>query len=82
MFKNTFSDIEYALKTGTDNGTRFEFECYDIGHLYNLAHVLERGLVRPPLFVQTVFGILGGIGLHPDEARAMLGLKVRANTGF
>jgi uncharacterized protein (DUF849 family) len=49
------------------NGTRFEFECYDIGHLYNLAHFLDRGLAQPPLFVQSVFGILGGIGTHPED---------------
>ncbi len=67
IFRNTFKDIEFVLKTCQDNGTRFEFECYDIGHLYNLAHFLERGLVKPPLFVQSVFGILGGIGTHPED---------------
>ena len=67
VFKNTFADIEYALARGTANGTRFEFECYDTAHLYNLAHFLDRKLVTPPLFVQTVFGILGGIGTHPDD---------------
>src|SRR5512145_652254 len=62
IFRNTFKDIEEVLKQlGEGHGTRFEFECYDVGHLYNLAHFLERGLVRPPLFVQTIFGILGGI---------------------
>ena len=71
VFKNTFADIEYVLKAGTDNGTRFEFECYDTAHLYNLAHFLERGLVKPPLFVQTVFGILGGIGNHADDVAHM-----------
>jgi uncharacterized protein (DUF849 family) len=54
-----------------DAGTRFEFECYDTSHLYNLAHFLERGLVKPPLFVQTVFGILGGIGPHPEDVLHM-----------
>ena len=49
------------------HGTRFEFECYDVGHLYNLAHFLDRGLVKPPLFVQTIFGILGGIGTDPED---------------
>ena len=58
------------LRTCADNGTRFEFECYDIGHLYNLAHFLDRGLVKPPLFVQTVFGILGGIGAAPGGRHA------------
>ena len=67
IFRNTFQDIEYALQACGDNGTRFEFECYDVGHLYNLAHFLERGLVKPPLWVQTVFGILGGIGPHPED---------------
>ena len=52
---------------GEGCGTRFEFECYDVGHLYSLAHFLDRGLVTPPLFVQTVFGILGGIGADPDN---------------
>jgi uncharacterized protein (DUF849 family) len=67
MFKNTFADIEYILKTCAGNGTRFEIECYDIGHLYTLAHFVDRGLVKPPLFVQSVFGILGGIGAHPED---------------
>jgi uncharacterized protein (DUF849 family) len=67
VFKNTFSDIEHVLLNGTNNGTRFEFECYDTAHLYNLAHFLDRKLATPPLFVQTVFGILGGIGAHPDD---------------
>jgi uncharacterized protein (DUF849 family) len=67
VFRNTFQDIEYVLRELGDAGTRFEFECYDISHLYNLAHFLERGLVRPPLFVQSVFGILGGIGPHPED---------------
>lgn len=71
VFKNTFQDIEYVLRTCAENGTRFEFECYDVGHLYNLAHFLDRGLVKPPLFVQTVFGILGGIGPHPDDVLHM-----------
>jgi uncharacterized protein (DUF849 family) len=56
---------------GEDHGTRFEFECYDVGHLYNLAHFLERGLVKPPLFVQTIFGILGGIGADPENVAHM-----------
>jgi uncharacterized protein (DUF849 family) len=65
IFRNTFRDIRRILKeVGEGCGTRFEFECYDVGHLYNLAHILDEGLVKPPLFVQTIFGILGGIG--PD----------------
>lgn len=71
VFKNTFKDIEYILTSCSDNGTRFEFECYDISHLYNLAHFLERGIVKPPLFVQSVFGILGGIGGHPEDLMHM-----------
>ena len=72
IFKNTFADIERLLKDlGEGCGTRFEFECYDVGHLYTLAHFLDRGLVRPPLFVQTVFGILGGIGPDPENVMHM-----------
>ena len=71
VFKNTYKDIEYILTSCRGNGTRFEFECYDIGHLYNLAHFLDRGLVEPPLFVQSVFGILGGIGGHPEDLMHM-----------
>jgi uncharacterized protein (DUF849 family) len=71
IFRNTFKDIEYALEACSGNGTRFEFECYDVGHLYNLAHFAERGLVKPPYFVQTVFGILGGIGTHPEDVMHM-----------
>jgi uncharacterized protein (DUF849 family) len=71
MFKNTFADIEYILKTCAENDTRFEIECYDIGHLYTLAHFVDRGLVKPPFFVQSVFGILGGIGGHPDDVMHM-----------
>jgi uncharacterized protein (DUF849 family) len=71
VFRNTFRDIEFVLRTLSDSGTRFEFECYDTGHLYSLAHFLDRKLVQPPLFVQTVFGILGGIGPHPDDVMHM-----------
>ena len=68
IFRNTFKDIEYVLKElGEGHGVKFEYECYDVGHLYNLAHFLERGLVKPPLFVQTIFGILGGIGADHDN---------------
>ncbi len=71
VFRNTFNDIEYILTSCSGNGTRFEFECYDISHLYNLAHFLDRGVVEPPLFVQSVFGILGGIGAHPEDLMHM-----------
>lgn len=67
IFKNTFQDIENILTTCAENNTRFEIECYDIGHLYTLAHFVDRGLVKPPFFVQSVFGILGGIGPHPED---------------
>jgi uncharacterized protein (DUF849 family) len=71
VFRNSFQDIEYILSTCYENGTRFEFECYDIAHLYNLKHFLDRGLVKPPLFIQSVFGILGGIGTHPEDVLHM-----------
>src|SRR5271165_1192139 len=71
VFKNTFADIEKILTTCADNGTRFEIECYDIGHLYTLAHFADRGLVKAPFFVQSVFGILGGIGPHPEDVMHM-----------
>nr|WP_085091698.1 3-keto-5-aminohexanoate cleavage protein [Azospirillum oryzae] len=71
IFRNTFADIEYALATLGECGTRFEFECYDTSHLYTLRHFLDRGLVKPPLFIQTVFGLLGGIGAHPDDVYHM-----------
>jgi uncharacterized protein (DUF849 family) len=71
VFRNSFKDIEYILSTCYGNGTRFEFECYDSGHLYNLKHFLDRGLVKPPLFVQSVFGILGGAGTHPEDVLHM-----------
>ncbi len=71
FFKNTFADIEYILTTCAENGTRFEIECYDIGHLYTLAHFADRGIVKPPFFVQSVFGILGGIAGHPEDVAHM-----------
>jgi uncharacterized protein (DUF849 family) len=71
IFKNTFADIENILRLGEANGTRFEFECYDVSHLNNLRHFMDRGLVRAPVFVQTVFGILGGIGADPEDLMHM-----------
>ncbi len=71
VFRNSFKDIEYVLETCYENGTRFEFECYDISHLYNLKHFADRGLVKPPFFIQSVFGILGGIGSHPEDVSHM-----------
>jgi uncharacterized protein (DUF849 family) len=72
IFRNTYQDIEYILKeVGERYGTRFEFECYDVGHLYNLAHMLDRGLVKTPLFVQLIFGILGGIGPDTEDLMHM-----------
>jgi len=71
VFRNTFADIETILKRCAENGTRFEIECYDIGHLYTCAHFLERQLLQPPIFIQSVFGILGGIGPHPEDVMHM-----------
>jgi len=80
IFKNTFKDIEYILEhLGRGCGTRFEFECYDVGHLYNLAHVVDRKLVEPPFFVQTIFGILGGIGA---DAENLLHMRTTATKLF
>ncbi|MBT5037169.1 MAG: 3-keto-5-aminohexanoate cleavage protein [Rhodospirillaceae bacterium] len=80
IFRNTFKDIEGIFKRmGEDHGTRFEFECYDVGHLYNLAHFVARGLVKPPFFVQTIFGILGGIGA---EHKNLLHMREIANGLF
>jgi len=71
MFRNTFKDIADILRLCSPNGTRFELECYDIGHLYTAAHFLDRRLLKPPLFIQSVFGIRGGIGGHPDDVAHM-----------
>ncbi len=72
IFPNTFKTIEYALqKLGEGHGTRFEFECYDLGHLYNLAWFVDKGMVRPPFFIQMVFGILGGVGADLDNLMHM-----------
>ncbi len=68
IFRNTFRDIKRILRDlGDACGTRFEFECYDLGHLYNLAHFIEEGLVKPPLFIQSIFGVLGGMGPDPEN---------------
>ncbi|MBK6864650.1 MAG: 3-keto-5-aminohexanoate cleavage protein [Ideonella sp.] len=85
IFRNTFLDIRHILKDlGEGCGTRFEFECYDVGHLYNLAHFVDAGLVKPPFFIQTIFGILGGIGPDPqcvtfmrDTANRLFGTDYR-----
>ncbi len=71
IFKNTYKDIEAILTRGSENGTRFEFECYDIGHLYNLKYFFDRGIAKGPLFIQSVFGILGGIGPDPEDLMQM-----------
>ena len=71
IFKNTFKDIAHILRSCSDNATRFEIECYDIGHLYSAAHFLDRGLLKPPLFIQSVFGIRGGIGPHAEDVLHM-----------
>ena len=77
IFRNTFNDIDTIIRTLGAEGTRFEFECYDVGHLYNLAYFLDKGLVEPPLFVQTIFGILGGIGPDPENLMHMRALAER-----
>ncbi len=80
IFRNTFKDIETILRElGEGCGTRFELECYDVGHLYTLAHLLDRGLVQPPLFIQMIFGILGGIGPDPEN---LLHMRAIARTLF
>lgn len=79
IFRNTFRDIATILETLADAGTKFEHECYDVGHLYNLAHFIDRGLVKPPFFVQMIFGILGGIG--PDLENLMF-MKATADRLF
>lgn len=71
IFRNTFRDIEHILRSCAANDTRFEIECYDIGHLYTAAHFLDRGLIKAPLFIQSVFGIRGGIGPHPEDVLHM-----------
>lgn len=72
IFRNTFKDIEWIItEVGHKGGTRFEFECYDIGHLYSLQYFVERGLVKPPFFIQSVFGLRGGIGPHPEDLMHM-----------
>ena len=71
VFKNTFSDIEYIVHHLGEEGTRFELECYDVGHLYNLAYFLDRKLIAPPIFVQAIFGILGGLGADPENLFVM-----------
>ncbi len=80
IFRNTFQDIEGIVEQlGRGHGTKFEFECYDIGHLYNLAHMLDQKIVEPPLFVQSIFGILGGIG---PEHRNLLFMRETADRLF
>ena len=71
VFRNSFKDIAYILRSCSENGTRFEIECYDIGHLYNAAHFVDRGLVKPPLLIQSVFGIRGAIGTHVEDLMHM-----------
>ena len=71
VFRNSFADITYALNTLNATGARYEFECYDTSHLYNLHYFFQEGLVKAPLFIQTVFGLLGGIGPHPDDVLHM-----------
>jgi uncharacterized protein (DUF849 family) len=71
VFRNSFKDIAYILRSCSENATRFEIECYDIGHLYNAAHFVDRGLIKPPLLIQSVFGIRGAIGGHVEDLMHM-----------
>jgi len=72
IFRNTFRDIKHTLQVlGEEGGTRFEFECYDVGHLYTLAHFVDEGLIDGPLFIQSIFGILGGMGADPENLVTM-----------
>ncbi|MEG0195249.1 MAG: 3-keto-5-aminohexanoate cleavage protein, partial [Stenotrophomonas sp.] len=71
VFRNTFKEIQYILESCADNGTRFEIECYDTSHLYTAAHFIDRGILKAPFFIQSVFGLLGGIGTHPDDVMHM-----------
>lgn len=71
IFRNTFRDIRKIMSIMGEKGTKFEHECYDVGHLYNLAHFADKGLIKPPFFIQSVFGILGGIGADPDNLMFM-----------
>jgi uncharacterized protein (DUF849 family) len=71
VFRNSFKDIAHILRSCSENDTRFEIECYDIGHLYNAAHFVDRGLVKPPLLIQSVFGIRGAIGTHVEDLMHM-----------
>ena len=78
IFPNTFKTIEYALRNlGDEHGTRFEFECYDLGHLYNLAWFVDAGLIKPPFFIQMIYGILGGAGADPDNFLHMHSIATR-----
>ena len=79
ILSNTFAQIERALTELSAHGTRFEFECYDVGHLYNLAHFVDRGMIKPPFFVQSIFGILGGIGPDPEN---LIHMKTTADRLF
>ena len=74
VFRNTFQDIEYVLKTLSETGTRFEFECYDLGHLYTLAHFLDRGLIETPMLIQCIFGVLGGMGSDQENLSHMVAI--------
>jgi len=71
VFRNSFKDIDHIINNVSDLGTKFEYECYDVGHLYNLAHFAERGLIQPPFFIQFVFGVMGGIGADEDSFNFM-----------
>lgn len=77
IFRNTFKDIKHIMQDLGESGTRFELECYDVGHLYNLAYFVDEGLIKPPFFIQSIYGILGGLGPDPENLSMMRGVADR-----
>lgn len=77
IFRNTFKDIKHIMQDLGESGTRFELECYDVGHLYNLAYFVDEGLIKPPFFIQSIYGILGGLGPDPENLAMMRGVADR-----
>ncbi len=77
IFRNTFKDIKHIMQDLGESGTRFELECYDVGHLYNLAYFVDEGLIKPPFFIQSIYGILGGLGPDPENLSIMRGVADR-----
>lgn len=77
IFRNTFKDIKHIMQELGESGTRFELECYDVGHLYNLAYFVDEGLIKPPFFIQSIYGVLGGLGPDPENLAMMRGVADR-----